>query len=140
MCVCVCFYTHTYIYTHTPIHVSMCILSLSAEKAWEEWQPNSSKQSSVQILVSKYYTLLEGTRAPWENGWDRESMNWASDFLCEKENKGSKNDEHMSKVHRREPEGPATSSTRANLKIEILMIIINNNPVNKMGNHESIVI
>lgn len=48
-------------YTHT------CSLVLSGERAWKQNTPVAMSTYSTQILISKFYSPINGIKVPWRN-------------------------------------------------------------------------
>lgn len=59
ICVFICVYVYMYI---NP-------LALPIESTWDHYFPRAMNTPSVRILVSKYSSPTEGTKALWRNGW-----------------------------------------------------------------------
>lgn len=60
VCVCRCMYTYSYFLMNLSIYTSLYRKNLEAILL-------ATSIPSAQIVVSKYYSLLKETRAPWRN-------------------------------------------------------------------------
>jgi len=63
---------------HAFLHIQTCIYFISLSQIWEQPYLNSKEHRYSEILISKYYLPVKGTKVPWRRdafqGWGRQSI------------------------------------------------------------------
>ena len=115
-----------------------------AERAWVDTETLVNGETPViQILVSKYHSLVKGTRVPrsrdWFEVWSRENTKWAWNISwCQKMRKCFRKDGDSLKGHRSQLEGAPNCPSKNFLRDKVNNVVLNYSPLHKLNIHELI--